>query len=106
MKKKMRKNTQTSLLNFKGAGRPAIHDAGIRHTERPKFTKSSSLHLTVKIKKIKADLKNKVILVILKKAILNARKKGLKVIHYSLEYDHIHLLIEADNNKVLGMVAS
>jgi REP element-mobilizing transposase RayT len=102
MKKKIRKKTQTTLLNIKGAGRPAIHDPGIRHTERLKIEKLTSLHLTVKIKKIKADLKNKIILTILKRAIKNARKKGLRIIHYSLEYDHIHLLAETENNDVLG----
>ncbi|MGZ3790137.1 MAG: transposase [Bacteriovorax sp.] len=64
--------------------------------------KPSSLHLTVKIVKNKADMKNKSVLGLLKRAILNARRQGLKVIHYSLEYDHVHLLIEAENNHVLG----
>ena len=100
--KKMRKNTQTSLINIKGAGRPARHDPGIRHTKRPNLKKPTSLHLTVKIKKNKAEIKNKSVLAILKRAIVNARKQGLKVIHYSLEYDHVHLLIEADNNLILG----
>ncbi|MGZ3789435.1 MAG: transposase [Bacteriovorax sp.] len=102
MKKNLRRNTQTSLINIKGAGRPAIHDVGIRHTRRPFLKRPSSLHLTVKIKRNKADLKNKSILSLLKRAILNARRQGLKVIHYSLEYDHVHLLIEAENNHILG----
>ncbi|MGZ3788101.1 MAG: transposase [Bacteriovorax sp.] len=102
MKKPLRRNTQISLINIKGAGRPAKHDAGIRHTSRPLVKKPSSLHLTVKIKKNKADMKNKAVLSLLKRAILNARRQGLKVIHYSLEYDHVHLLIEAENNHVLG----
>ncbi|MGZ3788931.1 MAG: transposase [Bacteriovorax sp.] len=102
MKKRLGRNTQISLINIKGAGRPAIVDKGIRHTRRPFLKKPSSLHLTVKIKKNKADLKNKSVLGILKRAILNARRQGLKVIHYSLEYDHVHLLIEAENNHILG----
>lgn len=102
MKKVFRKNTQTTLINIKGAGRPAIHDPGIRHTSRPLLKRLSSLHLTVKIKKNKAGIKNKSVLRILRRAILNARRQGLRVIHYSLEYDHIHLLIEADNNHILN----
>jgi REP element-mobilizing transposase RayT len=102
MKKAMRKNQQLTLTNFKRAGRPALHDPGIRHTERPIFTSPSSLHLTVKILRAKANLKNKMILSILKRSIMNARKMGLRVIHYSLEYDHVHLLIEAENNFILG----
>jgi REP element-mobilizing transposase RayT len=102
MKQNPRKNQQLTFINSKGAGRTAIHDIGIRHRERPKLSKLSSLHLTIKIKRIKADLKNKSILIILKRAIMNARIKGLRVIHYSLEYDHVHLLIEAHDNDILG----
>jgi REP element-mobilizing transposase RayT len=101
-RKNIRKNQQLTLINSKGAGRPAIHDIGIRHRERPKLTRLSSLHLTIKIKRIKADLKNKSILIVLKRAIYNARKKGLRVIHFSLEFDHVHLLIEAPDNFILG----
>jgi REP element-mobilizing transposase RayT len=97
-----RKNQQLTLINSKGAGRPAIHDVGIRHRERPKLTSLSSLHLTIKINRIKADLKNKSILKVLKRAICNSRKKGLRVVHFSLEYDHIHLLIESPHNSALG----
>ncbi len=100
--KKIRKNTQLTLINRKGAGRPALHDPGIRHTNRPHIKKPASLHLTIKVKKKKAEIKNKSVLKILKRAILNARKQGLRVIHFSLEYDHVHLLIEADNNLILG----
>lgn len=100
--KKHRKNIQTSLINIKGAGRPAKNDPGIRHTKRPRIRRPSSLHLTVKIKKERAAIKNKTVLRILKKAIQNARAQGLRVIHYTLEYDHVHLLIEADNNTTLG----
>lgn len=102
MKKTITKKSQMTLINYKHAGRPAKNDAGIRHTKRPDLTRPSSLHLTVKIEKSKANLKNKNVLAILKKAIFNARRQGLKVIHYSLEYDHIHLIIEADNNRTLG----
>jgi hypothetical protein len=102
MKKKIRKNQQISLLNLKGAGRPGLHDPGIRHIERPKLSKPSSLHLTIKVKSIKAEMKNKGVLKILKRAIFNARKLGLRVIHFSLEYDHVHLLVEASDNITLG----
>lgn len=99
---KIRKGTQTSLLNLKRAGRKPIHDPGIRHTSRPILKRPASLHLTVKVRKNKAEIKNKSVLKLLKHAIQNARRQGLRVIHYSLEYDHVHLLIEAENNFILG----
>jgi REP element-mobilizing transposase RayT len=105
--KKLRKNTQLSLLNPKRAGRPAIHDSGIRHTRRFRLKKPSSLHLTIKVRENKADIQNKRILKALHYAIKRARLKGLKIVHYTLEYNHVHLLVESVDNKILhkGMQA-
>jgi len=91
-----------SLLNIKGAGRPAIHDKGIRHTQREQILKLTSLHLTIKIDRQKAGLKNKLVLALLHKAIKKARLIGLTIIHYTLEYDHVHLLVETRNNEILA----
>ncbi len=99
--KKIRKNTQLSLINPKGAGRPALHDSGIRHTARPKIARLTALHLTIKVRSNKADIKNKKILKALHHAIKRARLKKLKVIHYTLEFNHLHLLIECESHKIL-----
>lgn len=88
----MKKKT---LFNIKGSGRPAIHDRGIRHISRDEIKRPTPLHLTIKIEKSKAGLKNKGILKILHHAIKKSRLVGLKIIHYTLEFDHVHLLVEA-----------
>lgn len=100
MAKKLRKGTQFKLTNPKNAGRPAIHDLGIRHIRREEITRPRPLHLTIKL--IRADIQNKTILKALRHAILRARLQGLKIIHYSLEHDHIHLYAESENNDVLA----
>lgn len=56
--KKLRKHSQLNFLNLKRAGRPAIHDAGIRHVRRLRLKKASSLHLTIKVRENKADIQN------------------------------------------------
>lgn len=105
--KKIRKNTQLSLTNLKNAGRPAIVDIGIRHISRERVNKPTPLHLTIKVRENKANIRNKRILKALHHAIKRARFKKLKVIHYTLEYNHIHLLVETSDNKILqtGMQA-
>lgn len=105
--KKLRKNTQLSLINPKRAGRPSIIDIGIRHISRERLKGPTALHLTIKVKENKADIKNKRILKALHHAIKRARLKKLRVIHYTLEYNHIHLLVEASDNGILhkGMQA-
>lgn len=96
-----------NFLNRKKAGRPPVNDKGIRHTERPRLNKSTMLHLTIKVRENKADIQNKRILAILHHAIKRARLQKLKILHYTLEYNHIHLLVEASNNQILhkGMQA-
>ena len=105
--KKLRKNTQLSLTNPKGAGRPAIHDVGIRHISRPAIKGVSALHLTIKVRENKAEIKSRKVLKALHHAIKRARLRGLKVIHYSLEYNHVHLLVECGSHVCLrkGMQA-
>lgn len=103
----MKRQRQLTMKNWKGAGRKAKVDKGIRHTKREEFFRPSSLHLTIKVRKTSAEIKSKAVLKVLHRAILRARSKGLRMIHYTLEYDHVHLLVEASSNQQLhsGMQA-
>lgn len=91
-----------SLINPKGAGRPALHDIGIRHLKRAQINRPMPLHLTIKLKKAYMqngqNVQNKHIL---KHAIKRARIMGLKIVHYSLEHDHVHLYTECESNVIL-----
>lgn len=102
-----KKHKQLSLINSKGAGRPALVDKGIRHTTREVIKKKTALHLTIKVRPNKADIKSKAVLKALHHAIKRARLKKLKIIHYTLEYNHLHLLVETSGNQALhsGMQA-
>jgi hypothetical protein len=105
--KKIRRNTQLKLTNPKRAGRPAKHDRNTRHIRRDRIHKLTSLHITIKVRQNKADIKSKRILKALHHAIMRGRLKGMKVIHYTLEYNHVHLLVEAHCHKIMhkGMQA-
>ena len=98
--KKIKKGTQFKLVNPRNAGRKAIHDKGIRHTSREFISRPSALHLTVKLKR--ADIQNKVILRILKHAIYRSRLQGIRIVHFTLEHDHVHLYAECGSNLVLA----
>ena len=99
-RKLLRKGSQLKLTNPKNAGRPALHDIGIRHVKRAEILRPSPLHLTIKL--IRADIQNKSILKGLRHAIMRARLQGLKIIHYSLERDHVHIYAESSDNKILA----
>ena len=100
MKKKIRKGTQLKLTNHKNAGRPALRDIGIRHIKREEIKGAKPLHLTIKLNR--ADIQNKTILIGLRHAIKRARLQGLKIVHYSLERDHVHLYAESHDNLILA----
>lgn len=52
--------------------------------------------------KYRTGIRNKTTLKLLKKAIQNARGQGLKVLQYSFQHNHVHLLIEAHDNHILS----
>lgn len=97
---------QLSLNLFKGArggrrpksGRKRKHSKGVAHREREPVTHRTPVHINFKVK---TYIRNKDCLKILSKAIRNGRKMGLRIIHFSLQSNHIHLIIEPTSNDVL-----
>lgn len=81
-----------------GAGRKRIHSKGVAHLKREKVTRHTPTHINMKYK---AQIRNKDFLRILKRAILNSRRKGLRILHYSVQSNHVHFIIEADSNSIL-----
>lgn len=82
-----------------GSGRKRIHSPGVAHRRRDKITSRTPAHVNFKYS---IQIKNKEFLPILKRGILNSRKKGLRILHYSVQSNHIHFIIEADNNEILS----
>jgi REP element-mobilizing transposase RayT len=100
----MEKELQFNLFKGKrggrrpGAGRKRIHSKGVSHLKRETVSKRSPQHINFKFKSF---IRNKDCLKLLKRSIQNAQKMGLKVIHFSLQSNHVHLITEAENNEVL-----
>lgn len=100
------KSKQMSLNIYKGSrggrrpgsGRKRLHSKGVSHRVREKVTHRTPVHINFKYKTL---IKNKLSLKLLKRAIMNARSHGLKVIHFSLQSNHVHLIIESENNDLL-----
>jgi REP element-mobilizing transposase RayT len=102
----MRKQQQLNLYKGSrggtrpGAGRKRIHSKGVSHVKRETVTKRTPQHINFKFN---CRIRNKDCLRLLKRSIQNAQKMGLKVIHFSLQSNHVHLITEADNNEILSM---
>jgi REP element-mobilizing transposase RayT len=81
-----------------GAGRKRIHSKGVAHRVREKVHMRHAMHVNFKYR---TTIRHKKGLSLLKRAILNARKKGPRVIHFSLQSNHIHMILEAQDNAIL-----
>jgi REP element-mobilizing transposase RayT len=81
-----------------GSGRKRIHSKGVSHLKRETVTKRTPQHINFKFK---CSIRNKDCLKLLKQSIQNAQKQGLKIIHFSLQSNHVHLITETENNEVL-----
>ncbi|WPU66455.1 hypothetical protein [Peredibacter starrii] len=81
-----------------GSGRKRLHSKGVAHREREKVNSRTPLHINFKFR---TYIRNKNALRILKRAILNSRRQGLRILHFSMQSNHIHLIVEAANNEIL-----
>lgn len=59
------------------------------------------LHLTLKLRKLKLNLRSREVLKAVKTAAAKAQAFGLNVIHFSILHDHVHLIAEAKDNQAL-----
>lgn len=79
-------------------GRKRIHSKGVAHRQREKINSNTPMRINFKYR---AFIQKKHCLKLLKKAITNARRHGLKILHYSLLSNYVHLIIEASDNHTL-----
>ncbi len=77
-------------------------DPGIRHTKRITFHRTQAFHLTIKINKENSGLKTNEIAKKIKSSFKKLYENSVNLIHFTIEYDHIHLLVEAKNHICLG----
>lgn len=81
-----------------GSGRKRIYSKGVAHRIRETVSSRTPCHVNFKYK---CHIKNKDCLKLLKRAIANSRAYGLRIIHFSLQHNHIHIITEPTNNEIL-----
>jgi REP element-mobilizing transposase RayT len=106
--KKRKNKKERTLVNSRAAGRPKIAILNyVRHEPRPLIKNGHPVHITLKRNKSYENLRNSDFIKLIKLAVKNARRKGLRIVYFTLQFDHIHLYIEAQNINALkaGMKA-
>lgn len=84
-----------------GAGRPN-RTKSVNHMKREAIDVRRPLHLTLRLKEQMPNLRQKRLLKEFQRGIQLAAKQGLYVIQYSLQTNHLHLIVEAKDNEKLA----
>ena len=81
----------------KGAGRKSpTGEPKLRHEKRAKFTAAQPLHITVKLRSGLRSLRLAAEQQVVRKALAASRDRfGLRIVHYSVQREHLHLVVEA-----------
>ncbi|HEY4238881.1 MAG TPA: transposase [Kofleriaceae bacterium] len=85
----------------RGAGRPG---SGARsHAKRAKVTRHTPVHVTLRVVKLAANLRTRDLYRAIRAAtIVVGRTQAMRVVHASVQSNHIHMLVEADDQRILA----
>lgn len=84
-----------------GSGRKRGARPNVRHTVRPAHKGRHPVHVTLRRAKGLPSLRSERLRRLLEQAIRDTRREGLRIVHYSVQSDHVHLIIEADDAATL-----
>jgi REP element-mobilizing transposase RayT len=86
----------------RGAGRKPTHGrAGVPHLPRT-VSRHQPLHVTVRVRDGLPSLRSQSLLDVVLAQIRAAKRRFLRIAHFSVQSNHIHLIVEADEQKSLG----
>ena len=89
----------------RGAGRPPKGKrAGSPHKKRPAVRATTPVHVTLRVVSVIGSLRKRLMYHALRWATLAlaAEHSDCRIVHISVQRDHIHLLVEADNAEALS----
>src|ERR1044071_3652546 len=88
----------------RGAGRPPKGNrAGSPHKKRPALDARHPVHVTLRVSSEIGSLRKRTMYRAIREATLTtARREDFRLVHVSLQRDHVHLLVEADNARALA----
>jgi REP element-mobilizing transposase RayT len=109
--KRKRRSEPEQLVLFKqrggkrrGAGRPPKGKrAGSPHKERPFLHKRYPVHVVLRAVSAVGNLRRRCVYQAVREATLTtARRENFRIVHLSIQRNHIHLLVEADDKCALA----
>jgi len=86
-----------------GAGRKPGPNPGVRHRERERFAGRFPCHVTLKAQTDLPSLRTKRVLREVERSFAEGCERGdFRVVHYSIQSDHGHFIVEAAHRDALG----
>lgn|SRR5262245_22532394 len=85
-----------------GAGRkPAPGRRRVSHRQRPSHDRHCPVHVTLRASDSIPSLRRDDVFGAVRGSFGNASKKNFRVLHFSVQHDHVHLLLEAESGGAL-----
>jgi len=86
-----------------GAGRPRSRDSGVPHRSRRPITRHDVAHVTVRLLPVVTSLRNGRAFRVVRECIAAGRERfGFRLVEFSLQGQHLHLVCEADDARALA----
>ena len=85
-------------------GRPPNGDrAGVSHLRREELSRHHAVHITLRTVAGLSGMRRQRVVAALEEAFRQARIRfGMRIVHYSIQGNHLHLLVEADDRAALA----
>jgi putative transposase len=91
----------------KGAGRKGVgRRAGVAHVARPEHAHRHPLHVTLRATRGLASLRKRAVFMELRRSIGDASRIWFRIVHFSVQSDHVHLVVEAADKESLSRGAA
>jgi REP element-mobilizing transposase RayT len=89
-----------------GAGRPRAPDAGVSHAPRPRVPRWFPAHVTLRAREHVWNLRSRRAMRVVEPALAAVAAKddsyGFRVVHFSVQGNHLHLIVEANGTDRLS----
>ncbi len=86
-----------------GAGRKAGPNSRIRHRSRRSFARRLPCHVTLKVRAGMPSLRTvRLVREMERSFAIGCEREDFRLAHYSIQGNHVHLIVEADNENALG----
>ena len=86
-----------------GAGRPRKSGSGVPHRRRARLSRHHPAHVTLRIRQGLPNLRRRKFFRVVHRAFCDGGNRfGFRLVHYSVQGNHIHLIVEAPSARALA----